>query len=142
MAISHNKPEAISNTGKFLEVTNEFISKKWIINYCYGIEQQSVLDDDIKGIHCHILFNRNGKKPSEIKKETNLTFKQVCDTSNPAILNYRNLRNTQDIHKVYDYVDGTKASEDKLKEQYKDKIFCLNNNLSHFINPQTLKYLT
>jgi len=139
MATSHNKPEAISNTGKFLEASNEFISKKWITTYCYGIEQQSVLDDDTKGIHCHILFNRNGKKPSEIKNETNSTFKQVCNKSNPAILNYRNLRDTQDIHKAYDYLVGTKASEDKLKEQYKDKIFRLNNNLMPFYKSTDFK---
>ena len=101
-------------------VVIKLLAKKWISTYIYTFEQRSESIDEFKGIHIHILLHKPNKKQHECKNEIRNTCKSICDISNPAILNFRNLKSEDDVKKSVNYLIGQKADTNKHQKQLID----------------------
>lgn len=101
-------------------VVAKLLSKKWLSTYIYTYEQRSESVESFKGIHVHILIHKPDKKQHEMKNEIRNTCKSICDISNPAILNFRNLMKEDDVKKCVNYLTGQKADPDKHIKQSVD----------------------
>lgn len=120
-------------TMKELEaVVLKVVSKKWITTYCYTYEQRAETSEDYKGFHCHLLIYRKDKSNSTLIREIRNTCKNICDTSNTHILNFRNLKTDDDVRKAYNYITGEKADENKHIKQMIDKEFRIHYKLKPF----------
>lgn len=106
-------------------VIEKLVSKKWITTYTYAYEQRSETNEQYKGFHCHLLLYRKDKPNSSMYREIRNTCKNICDTSNTHILNFRNLKTDDDVRKAYNYITGVKADDNKHIKQMIDKEFRL-----------------
>lgn len=52
------------------------LSKVWVTDYAYCYEQRSTDENDIHGLHCHILLIR-GIKPKHFEREIRSSFKAI-----------------------------------------------------------------
>lgn len=106
----------------FLKTIEKAMSKKWITEYIYVIEQRGeTLEELGKGYHTHIIFNK-GKKHSHIIREMSNSFKKMCDTSNYHLFNLKRIGDEERKRKI-EYITGTKADDNKHLKQSMDKIF-------------------
>lgn len=87
------------------------VSKYWVTQYAYCYEQRSDDADNIFGLHCHCIFIRAGKRPSELEREIRSTFSKCVGIPNLHInIQYKRKEWLQD--KV-DYMKGLKTGEGK-----------------------------
>jgi hypothetical protein len=112
-------------------VIEKLISKKWITTYTYCYEQRSEDSNEYKGFHCHLLIHRKDKTQCHLIREIRNTVKNICDTSNTHILNFRNLKTDDDVRKAYNYITGEKADGNKHIKQMIDKEF----RVFHYLKP-------
>lgn len=87
------------------KAVEKFLSKKTIKHYIYCYE---VRKPD-KGLHCHILLEYNDK-PYNFKRGAKNTFKNVCDSNNPNILNFKFVEEGNLLSKI-DYIKGKKQDK-------------------------------
>lgn len=113
-------------------VVAKLISKKWLSTYIYTYEQRSESELEYKGIHVHLLIHKPEKKQHECKNEIRNTCKNICDISNPAILNFRNLKGPDDVKKAYNYIAGIKADTEKHIKQSIDVKFRTHYKLQRY----------
>jgi len=104
---------------------NKIISKKWFIEYSYTIEQRGESLDELgKGLHVHLLFNRNQKRPSECVRECYNTFSKYTGITftifNQKCCKFYPLEYYQD---KIQYMSGEKWEQDKMKKVEMDKEF-------------------
>lgn len=105
--------------------------KNWLSDYSYCIEQRGETLEEIgKGLHVHLLFKRNQKRPSECVRECYNTFNKYTGMS-------YNIFNTKSC-KFYpldyyeekiEYMTGKKWDTDKLSKVEMDKKFREKNNI-------------
>ena len=100
----------------------KFAKRKIVFKYAYVYE---VRDVD-KGLHCHMLLQYTCK-PYDFKRSAKSTFKDICDVSNPSILNIKYV-NECDLESKYNYLLGDKK-EKKQKGVEATKAYRIKNKL-------------
>lgn len=104
----------------------KYISRKFIDGYIYCYE---VRKEDHTGLHCHILLKYNCR-PYDLKRNTKNTFKTLCDSNNPKILNIKYIEEDLLKSKI-EYILGNK--QDSKKDGVKASIeYREQNNLSPY----------
>lgn len=99
--------------------------KKWLKRYIYVYEQRGENEDEI-GLkpHAHLLFYRDGKKPSHVIQEIKNTVKHITDINSDRIFNVRFVKSTDaNVQRLLNYIVGKKKDEDKHKKQEIDILF-------------------
>lgn len=86
----------------------KFVDRKIIDNYMYVYE---VRKSDMSGLHCHMLVKYNCK-PYDLKRNLKSTFKNICDESNPHILNIKYISDDILPSKI-EYLKGNKKDAKK-----------------------------
>lgn len=105
---------------------NKYKKRKFIDAYMYVYE---VRKEDLSGLHCHMIVKYNCK-PYDLKRNTQNTFKHVCDESNPSILNIKYI--SEDIlPSKIEYLKGHKK-DDKLPGVNATKEFRFQNGLARY----------
>jgi len=138
MFITINPKDTVS-IKNIMKCMEKLVSKKWITQYIYVLEQRSVGDEDVKGVHVHLLLNRNGKKPAALKMEIKNTCVKICDVSNPHILNFKYLPTDKDVCQSYNYITGTKSDVEKHPKQVKDQFFREYYNIDPYYKSELLE---
>jgi len=132
---------------ELLKVINKLVSKKWLNNGIWVIEQRGINDDEIgKGKHLHLLFKRNGKSLYEIDREFLSSVKNIImqlDKDRPdykewlnKFHNFRQIKD-EDVVKLKEYILGEKDERNdktkKIKQTFDKKYRILNNLKSYYI---------
>lgn len=105
---------------------NKFTRRKIIDAYYLVYE---VRKEDLTGLHCHMLIKYNCK-PHDLKRSSKSTFKNVCDESNPSILNIKFIE-YDILQSKINYMNGEK--KDAKQEGVKaTKIYRFQNGLSDY----------
>ncbi len=89
----------------------KFVKRKIVRSYKYVYEIRKKSLDTYTGLHCHIVLHYTCK-PYDFKRAAKSTFKNVCDVSNPSILNIRYI-NESEIPEKIDYIKGKKQDKKK-----------------------------
>jgi len=129
--------EPYNKLHKFEKLILKFINRNFIEEAWAVIEQRGTTEEYAgTGYHAHIELRRNlNYRPSDIIKGAKNTFKSLCDTKNPALLNCQ--IHGEDFHKdKLEYIEGVKTGEGKDEKQEIDKIFRKNYNLQTVYNAQ------
>ena len=110
----------------FMKAMKKYISKVWIENAIYVIEQRGITEEEAgKGFHAHILlWKPDNKKSHEVIRETKNTFKNICSIDNPSILNIKDCKDT-DIEKRKNYMLGDKKTTEDPSKAIKQEIDCI-----------------
>jgi len=122
---------------KFEKLILKFINRNFIEEAWAVIEQRGTTEEDAgQGYHGHIELKRSlNYRPSDIIKGAKNTFKSLCDTKNPHLLNCQ--IHGEDFHKdKLEYIEGVKTGEGKDKKQEIDKTFRKKYNLQIVYNAQ------
>lgn len=120
----------------FIKTINKFLSKVWIEDYIYVLEQRGTTEEESgKGFHTHILlWKPDNKKSHEVIRETKNTFKNICSIENPAILNIQNCKE-EDLDKRKNYMMGNKGLQNDPSKEIKQQIdigWRYRNNLKNY----------
>jgi len=101
--------------------------------YIYVFEQRGAESKEAgKGFHSHILLTRNcNYKPCKIKQNAQNTFKSICDSQNPNILNIQFIGESFAKDKQ-DYITDCKTGEGKDVKQEIDIVWREQNNIKQF----------
>ena len=110
---------------EFKKVIAKFVNKKTIPEWFKVFE---VRKGDT-GLHSHILL-RYTAPPYDFKRSAKNTFKKVCDSENPSVLNFRFVEEGLLPDKV-SYMLGNKQSK-KLKGVEDTKLYRARNNLPDY----------
>lgn len=84
----------------------KFTKKKIIVNAEWVYEIRKAPD---QGLHCHILLEYSGR-PADFKRSSKKLFSDICQSSNPAILNVRWVED-EDLQSKKDYLSGIKQDK-------------------------------
>lgn len=112
----------------------KFVSRKMILDYLYAYEVRNAAG----GLHCHIIV-RYQSKPFDLKRGAKSTFKSICDSNNPEILNFRWVEET-DLSSKVQYIQGRKQDK-KMKGVKATEIFRQENNLESIYKHPTSSLL-
>jgi len=128
-------PNAQVDFKEFMRVIIKMMSKNWITNYLYVIEQRGeTLDELGKGFHFHAIIEKpTNKAYQHMVRELSSSANRVCDTSNFHFFNLKNISEEEKERKIV-YLTGSKADEAKHKKQELDIVFRKNNNLLSYYN--------
>lgn len=113
---------------------DKIISKDWINQYAYCYEQRGELLENVgKGLHMHMLIQRDNKKPCQVIRELYSTFKKYTGYSLEQFKNPKN-RNVCFIPYSWGkdkiaYMSGEKDDEEKQLKIVMDKVMRERNNL-------------
>lgn len=119
---------------QFIKVVQKLITKKWIKEYLYTIEQRGeVIETAGFRPHCHMILYRKGKNYSEIVREFRSSLKKICNTENSHILNFEVVK-VGTIDRVINYALGNKKDEYKHVKVEMDKIFREKIGIKEFYN--------
>ncbi|AXH78447.1 MAG: putative replication initiation protein [Circular genetic element sp.] len=122
----------------FIKKIIKFINRNFCEEAWAVIEQRGVEADHNMGhgYHAHIALKRDlNYRPSDIIKGAKNTFKNCCDTKNPACLNVK--IHGADFHKdKMEYIQGIKTGEGKDEKQKMDKLFREKYNIEVVYNAQ------
>ncbi len=125
------KPETKLST--LQKAMDKFLAKEWIQgDVYYTYEQRGENPDECgKGLHCHILLERNGKRPSHLTRETFNTFKNLYGKrpKDKIISNDYKFYGHTFLHDKIEYMKGNKWDESKSNKISIDKIFREKSNL-------------
>ena len=129
-------PRPDVNLIDFMKALKKYISKVWIEDAIYVLEQRGISEDDSgRGFHAHILlWKPDSKKSHEVIRETKNTFKNICSIDNPSILNIKNCKD-EDIEKRKNYMLGSKNIDTDPSKQVKqeiDLIWRKRNNIENY----------
>lgn len=109
-----NVDESRAGLKDLQQCVTKLLKKKWIVEWHYAIEQRGKTVEEVgKGVHAHVLIKRSDTKTkwSEISRECKNTCQNVCDASNPSVLNFRKLFSSDDVKKSFKYINGSKKDE-------------------------------
>jgi hypothetical protein len=128
-------PNAQVDFKEFFRVIVKMMSKNWITNYLWVIEQRGeTLDELGKGFHFHAIIEKPANKAyAHMVRELSNSANRVCDTSNFHFFNLKNISEEEKERKIV-YITGSKADEAKHKKQELDIVFRKNNNLLSYYN--------
>jgi len=119
----------------FINKINKLMSKKWITNYLYVLEQrgETVLELG-KGFHFHLILEKPTTKPyAHMLRELANSANSVCDTSNFHFFNLKSISQEECERKIV-YITGRKADEAKHLKQDMDILWRQQNNIKSFYN--------
>lgn len=133
-AVITKPPYAFITINPYKEVTldelqkyiNKFIKRKIIDAYYLVYE---VRKNDLTGLHCHMLVKYNCK-PFDLKRNAKSTFKNICDDSNPCILNIKYIE-YDILESKINYMNGNKKDA-KSEGVQATKIYRFQNGLSDY----------
>lgn len=110
---------------------NKLTKKNWMSVYSYCIEQRGeTLEEMGKGLHVHLLFERNGKRPSECERECYNTFNKYTGHKLKDFVKYSCKYVPYDWGKdKLDYMSGLKWDEAKAEKAEMDKVMRKQYNL-------------
>lgn len=112
------------------------LTKEWLQGFTYCYEQRSNdSEHNFYGYHLHLLIPRSGKSPSDIIREFTSTFKNICGTQ--KAINFQWCTNVH-ARRAYDYMLGTKCSQDKMQKVERDRLWRKQENLQDFYSGGTL----
>lgn len=140
--ITINPPPTVT-LAELQAVVQSYVTRAIITKYCYVYEQRSTDPKCVKGIHCHLLCERNvDYKPNKFSSNTQNTFKRIIkDPKNSHHLNIQFVgsefakdKQSYILEAKTGEADGVKKSEkqlvdivfrknEKLEDFYGDKIF-------------------
>ncbi|AXH76906.1 MAG: putative replicase [Circoviridae sp.] len=95
---------------ELLKLCEKCVSKYWVSEYAYVIEQRSAVQTDISGIHAHLLITRS-IKPSHFEREVRSTFKKLVQIPQKHI--HISWKRKEWINDKLDYMRGNKTGEGK-----------------------------
>ncbi len=98
--------------------------------YCYSIEQRSE-DDDTKGLHMHILFDKGVNAPSKLQRAFKNKFFDKYVGSN-ACLDYKYITEQMFANKLK-YILGVKKPE-KMAKVFQDRRLREEKGIQHYYN--------
>lgn len=110
---------------EFKSCMEKISRKKWLKRFLYVFEQRGTTPDTA-GFrpHGHLIVYRDGKKPSQVIREISNTVKHITNVEHDEIFNIRFVNeDDENVKRVFNYVLGTKASEDKHEKQEMDIIW-------------------
>jgi len=108
---------------RFQQIIEKFCHKNLITNYIYVLEQRGLTEDVAgTGFHAHILITHGYSKPSLFTRETQSSFKSVCQSKNFHILNIKPCNTAIDVEKRINYMLNQKKDEDGLNKEQKQSI--------------------
>lgn len=81
---------------------------KWAV---YDIEQRGTDEGDYRGIHAHMLFQRD-KRPSEVLKEMDRIFLSIVPDRSK--MKYITKNTIDEVKNILEYIQGNKKSPDKM----------------------------
>lgn len=128
-------PNAYITLVDFINKINKMMSKKWITNYLYVLEQRGeTLAELGKGFHFHAIIEKpKTKSYTHMVRELSNSANAVCDTSNFHFFNIKSISEEECQRKII-YLTGRKADEAKHLKQEMDIVWRHNNNLLSFYN--------
>lgn len=116
-------PYPVITLDELTKAVNKFKKRKIIDAYAYVYE---VRKEDFTGLHCHMIVKYNCK-PYDLKRNVKSTFKNVCDESNPSILNIKYIEE-QNLYSKLQYIKGNKKDA-KMPGVTATKEYRFQNNL-------------
>lgn len=128
--INCNPDERIIDLLKFKELCKKAMSKIWITDFVWVLEQRGETIDEIgKGFHFHALIKpTEGKRPSQVVREFTNSFKKATDTGQWNFFQIKYLKKDEFERKI-SYLVGWKSEKHKnLKQQY-DVLWRKNNDI-------------
>lgn len=135
-------PEPTITLKMFRDICEKAISKVWINNYIYVIEQRGNNDEEIgRGFHAHFIIDKEEKKHHEAVRELKNTFKKVCDVSYSCVFNIRNIK-VEQLSRFIKYICGIKAQEFKQPKQLIDvKFRDINHIAAYYAKGELVKMI-
>lgn len=134
-------PEPTITLKMFRDTIEKAVSKKWLINYVYVLEQRGDKDEEMgRGFHAHFIIDTDGKKYHEAIRELKNTFKKVCDVSYNCVFNIRNIKEEQFIRFIK-YIVGIKNQIFKHSKQNMDKIWRDTNHIANYYSKGDISQL-
>lgn len=101
------KPDVLYN--ELLSKVQKFLKKKTIISYICCFEVRAKNGNEYTGLHCHVLVKYDDQ-PYNFKRGSKNTFKTVCNSDDPHVLNFKFV--TEDlIESKIDYILGIKTEK-------------------------------
>jgi len=102
-----NDPSVIE---ELLKLCEKCVSKYWVSEYAYVIEQRSADQSNISGIHAHLLIKRD-IKPSHFEREVRSTFNKLVQIPQKHI--HISWKKKEWINDKLEYMKGNKTGEGK-----------------------------
>lgn len=115
-------PRPDTSLDLFKKKIEKFVNRKMITDYAYAYEVRN----SEGGLHCHLIVKYQSK-PFDLKRGAKSTFKDICDSKNPEILNFRWI-DESDLSSKVNYILGNKQSK-KLKGVKETEKYREENNL-------------
>lgn len=118
--INCNPDEKLVDIHKFMEICKKAMTKCWLQQYCWVIEQRAESFDTLgAGFHFHaLIIPQDGKRPSQVGREFANSFKKATDTSNWNWFQVKSLKK-QEFQRKIGYLVGLKSETEKnLKQRY------------------------
>lgn len=125
------------------KLIQQITKKKWLQRYLYSIEQRGDTEET-QGYrpHIHLLFFRDGKRPSHAIREIQRNVQHITDIHNDAIFNVQFCNDQDDnIKRLINYLLGQKKAEIKHKKQEIDKLWRTQNNIEPYYQNNFLRYI-
>lgn len=99
-------PKPNTTLKELQKAVEKFINRRICRAYKYVYE---IRTEKHEGLHCHMLINYTCK-PYDFKRASKSTFKHICDTKNPSILNHRFI-DPSDLPQKIEYLLGNKQKK-------------------------------
>lgn len=118
------RPKEDETMENLMKCTNKIVNKKWMKDNCLWVYEQKGTSEDEAGIgkHVHIIYKHEGLKQAGKKKSWKKCLEEVTDTCRRMIEIEDNCIDfkpapKKDREKIFNYLLGSKASEEKEPAQ-------------------------
>lgn len=112
------KLNLIDDFEQLSKFVHKCLSKHWVNEYAYCYEQRSQDEENIHGLHVHILLTRH-TKPSHLEREVRSTFNSIIGHPKHIDIKYKK---KEWINDKLDYMSGKKTDEGKPEKVVVDKL--------------------
>lgn len=100
-------PKPNTDVTLFVKLMEKAMTKKWITKSYWCFEWRNIDE----GLHAHAIIQYKTKRPSEIKREFQTTFKNLI--GNNKHVNIIKIWNGKELNRCYDYLKGLKKNNFK-----------------------------
>lgn len=100
----------------YIDILNKMLSKVWVLDYEYVIEQRSEEEGEYYGFHAHILIT-TPKPPSQALREIYASVKDIVQGQN-----FVDVKRVYDVDGIRKYMSGQKKQEKKGKVDNDNKM--------------------
>lgn len=127
-----NPPDGKVSPEELLKMCIRAMSRKFIGKYHFVIEQRGkTIDEAGKGMHAHLLFQRNiNYKPAVIKRDLKNTFKKCFNNINDSNFNFKKC-GKEFYEARLTYIQGGKTGPEKDVKMEVDQYFRKKFNLEN-----------